>query len=851
MSLKQHTVISFLEESNTTVITANNRLARDLITAYTESKSQSVLPQPRCLPYRIFLQQLFFALQDKAPLEIFPLLLTNDQLYFLSAKIMADLTDSIPNQTLVETLIEGWQHCRQWQINLNNVCFLQNAQTQFFQTWARRLEQVLNKLNAITDYHLVEHLCKKNYPLPSGKVVWYCFDDYSPEQHAFQAWLQAQGIQIFHEDFYESFDNEDRQNLAYNYIAKDEHDELFMLIDWLQAQLNQGKQKLGVVIPDLTTQAASIERFLKKNLPEGSFSISLGKTLNDYPLVSHAYTWLRLNAEHVTNQELKLLFHSPYLTGSKAEFLARAKALQETPFMENELIRWEPLIQSLKTACPILADLLIKLQPYPQKASPHEWARLFANRLELVGFPGEYEFHSSTLQCYQRFLTVFDEFKQLQLISPILTTNEALSHFKRLVQTIIFQPKVQQTPIRILGLLEAAGCLFEGLWISGLTDQQFPAKIQLSPFIPFALQREKNMPHANLKREFHLANKQLARLGKSATVTVFSYPLIIQDTPQLPSPLLFDLPSYAAKPRKDNFSSTHLETYQDNYKHPWTNENLRGTTTVLANQAKCPFKAFAAHRLYAKPHLTVNHGLTPEIRGELIHKVMELLWTALKSQKNLLNLSENKLNLIIQNCIHKALGLYQEKYPQALTPLLKQLEVKRLNRLVVAAIDWEKTRLPFEVEALEQPVTVYVQNIPFNLRLDRMDKEETGEKWVIDYKTTVPTSLPWNEERPREPQLLLYTLTDEAITTATFLALKNGQMACAGLTHKNQGIAGITPLKSDKSWQDERKLWEEKVNQLALEFKEGYSLPKPINASICQHCDFLNLCRLYSTESED
>ncbi len=99
------------------------------------------------------------------------------------------------------------------------------------------------------------------------------------------------------------------------------------------------------------------------------------------------------------------------------------------------------------------------------------------------------------------------------------------------------------------------------------------------------------------------------------------------------------------------------------------------------------------------------------------------------------------------------------------------IEQERLQRLILTYIEWEKARPPFSVHALEQEYSLVLSGLAIRVRVDRIDQVE-DKKWVIDYKSTLPSSKPWNDERPKEPQLLLYALLDEEINTLLLVQLK-------------------------------------------------------------------------------
>ncbi len=190
-----------------------------------------------------------------------------------------------------------------------------------------------------------------------------------------------------------------------------------------------------------------------------------------------------------------------------------------------------------------------------------------------------------------------------------MSQKEALSAFKQLSELTIFQAKKKKAPIQFLGLLEASGCHFDKIWFMGLHDQCLPQKIQFSPFIPIDLQKKLRMPHACHQRELEIAKKLITRIRMQCNELIFSYATFIEERPYQPSPFIVGFESYPAKKILNN-AITELERFSESYQIPLTmNELCKGGTSLLAYQAQCPFKAFAAYRLKAPPSCCLGKGL--------------------------------------------------------------------------------------------------------------------------------------------------------------------------------------------------------------------------------------------------
>ncbi len=822
------------------VITPNNRLSLELINEFLQSNSQLIQDKPCCLPYSAFLQLSFKKLCHFYPEENHPLILSSQQLRYLWRKVLVKSTQESINEGLLNALEEAWRRCQLWQIDFSHPSFTCTPQTAEFQYWAKELQSELNKIGAISEEQIASYLLNQPAVYHQQTIIWACFDDYTPQQIALQNYLSEQGCHNFHYDLTETTPSPSCC------AATDSNDEYLQLIHWLKERLAHNDKSIAVVVPDLQSEATGLKRLLTQQLGV-DFNISLGQALADYPLVADALCWLELD-DKLSVYQAQLLLHSPYLAYSQTEMLSRADFLENSKTLQELYFTKSALVKELNNTVPKLAELLGKLINYPEQASVQTWISHFKNRLQILGFPGEYSINSETYQCYQRFFSLFDEFRQLSLLNRVMTKSEAITAFKNLAKSTIFQAKNERKTIQILGFLEAAGCTFDSLWVTGLTDLSLPQKTKLSAFIPIVLQREKLMPYASPARELKLAEKALNRLILSSPLVVFSYPKLSEDKPNLPSPLIADFPSFTSSNFNPVEKISALSKFEDNYEIPFgEKEMVLGGTAILANQAKCPFRAFATHRLHAKAATTISDGPDAKERGQLIHKIMELLWQALKTQKNLTTATGIELDKLIEEAITQALQPIIQLRPHSFSTLIQDVECAKLKNLVKACLDWERKRPPFAVEALEEAFTINLANIDFKVRVDRLDKLEDGSKWIIDYKSSLPSSLPWNEERPKEPQLLLYALLDETINGLIFAQLKKGQLTCKGLTAEKQELPGLTSLKKDQNWEDCRENWQLLLTELAEEFSKGHCPPKPASAALCQSCEVQQICRFIAS----
>lgn len=826
--------------SGATVITPNNRLSNQLLREYHLQQESAVNDKPNCMPYQAFLRHQFNHVRHQYAHQSHPIVLNGTQQRHLWRDIITRQNDYPCNDGLLYEIQEAWTRCQLWQIAMDDKAFSHSPQTRQFQQWQQALQDKLTAMHAITEEQLLPYVLSFSELLTDREVIWVCFDDYTPQQYALQETLSAQGCTVYH------YDLTLKHTTAYQYMACDHQDEWAQIIAWIHSRLAEGDSKIGVVVPDLQTNYRSLQRLLQRHIPQNQFNISLGQPLIDCPLVSHALTWLHLDGCNMTHHETQLLLHSPYLSGAQSELMVRAQFMQTNLLFQEESNPFQYVISELENKVPVLAERLKALTPFPDSSTPQGWVDLFKSRLLILGFPGEYTLNSETYQCFQRFIVLFDEFLQLSVLYPVMTVHRALSALRDLATTTIFQTRTATSSVLILGLLEASGCSFDSVWVCGLTDTCLPKKTNLSAFIPIDMQRDLAMPHALISRELELANIGLQRLKAGSERCVFSYSRMTGDMPNRPSPLIANLEPWVVTPVvASEYPPSSLIAQRHDYLHPLCeSETVHGGTSLLANQAMCPFRAFAAHRLHAKIDISPSTGPDASERGKTVHRIMELFWRSLKSQDNLNALTHHELKQHIQESIQSALTPLIHNRPISFPKLVQDVEITRLHRLVNACIEWEKQRDPFIVEAVEQTFTLNLANINFQVRVDRLDLLESNKKWVIDYKTSIPTHKPWNDERPDAPQLLLYALLDENINALLFVQLKSGQLTCSGLSEHKSSLKGVSALKKEDRWSDYRQQWHTQLTTLVEEFRAGLCSPTPTRTSTCQQCDYSSICRI-------
>ena len=824
------------------VITPNNRLSQHLIQRYEKHvrpQQTGPLVKPQCFSYDTWLHTLFQQVCQEQPQSDHPILLSQHQQHYLWKKILVEEQACAISPELLNKIKDAWQRCMFWQISPEHPALQFNEHTRSFQHWYRIFQRTLKTRHAITPAHLPNYLLEIGFSPQPTPVIWTCFDEFTPLQKYFQQQLRERNCVQLWDDYQEKCID------GYYFSANNPQEELQQAIIWAQQQLIQNKQRIAIVVPELQHHIHTIQTLFAQYFSSDQYNISYGKPLADYPIIRTALECLALDGERISGQQIRFLLQSPFISGGQTEFAARSQTLQDSPLMKIGDLSWDDFLNHIKITAPKLHECLQSLFRYPPTDSPYAWTQHFKQRLHLLGFPGELGIDSTLYQCLNRFHLLLDEFMSLNAVAQTLTAQDAIQTLRELSASVLFQIQKPRTAITVLGILEASGCQYDSIWISNLTDHCLPQKTKFSPYLPIHLQKTLTMPHSSAEQEYQRALLVLRRFGYASDSIIYSYPSSIGDQPQLPSPLISHYPPYTRLPNKKEDAMIALEPYVESYRHPpKLHEKLSGGTALLANQAKCPFQAFATHRLKIRSHPRITDGIDLAERGQILHRVMESLWAQLENQAHLLRLPAEQLEQMIQRSIKTTLDVFKRDYPAMLSNLAQEIEYQRLRQLIEACLAWEKRRDPFEIVALEQSYHINLAGLPLQVRVDRLDKGGQQNQIVIDYKTSLPTTKPWLEERPEAPQLLLYALLDPKITTLVFIQLKAGRLSLQGLSVDPNDEPGMQIIPANQNWETYRQHWEQQLTLLATEIQEGHCAPQPKRSSLCQQCAFPSLCRL-------
>ena len=854
------------------LLSVNQRLARHFNSRYQSIQSAGDAlwwETPSILPIRAWLHQLHdeaLAQGVSSRVRLPELLRHRHWRRAIDADKRVQLLDTAAAAVAAE---QAWQLSNAWHCVNDESQYLSDDQFAW-QRWRRHYIDMCNEQSLLDDSMLADHLVELIRAghlgdcLPS-RICLAGFLRVTPQQQTFFDTLRAAGVRIESIPMSSPVVPDTRR-----YV--DDSDELFGIARAVKVRLGDDMgQSLGVVIPELAKLRSEVTRafdavFFPGLSPQEialtgrPYDISLGTPLNDQSVVRTALMLITLLIDELPARDMSALLVSPYLVGATAEASAREKLDRKLREQRVRRIGADDLLAQLSGGSKLAAALRDVLKKRRMKrTSPTEWARRFSRWLHGLGWPGS-AYGSEEHQAIMAFNECLDE---LQMIDEgqVLSASQVLGELRDLSRNRVFQAETPPgVPIQIMGRLESHGIQFDALWIAGLDADQWPPSANPTPFLSIAAQKACGIPEASATTRLALAEDEFRLWCSSATNVMISC-ASQREGKELVSASLPDIglinSDHAEEPLA-NFDdmnlvdlirqSAQLTRVEDFFGPPLPRgSKARGGASLFQDQAKCPFRAFARHRLAIRPLEEAGLGLDPRQHGNLLHKAMEVFWADVRSQERLFAMDETECDEAVVSAIDEAIA--EEKISSSMAAL----ERPRLKRLI---LEWltlsESKREPFTVLETEVAMEIEHGGVKMNVTLDRIDEIE-GSRVVIDYKTGAGnTALPWGDERIENPQLPLYVLTDDSIRGASFAQVVRHNHAFKGIAEDDSKLPKVSVSvrgSEINDWAAWRNHWQNALDIVAKEVRDGLATVQPMK-NACDYCDLKPLCRI-DVDAED
>ncbi len=868
-----------------TVLTPNQRLAQALVADFDARQLGAGLASweaPDVLPFEAFVQRCHDeAACGEGGTPVARRLERPHSLLLWEEAVRASAWDgkllSIPAAAALAA--DAWELAHAWGIEGAIAGFPGTEEVEAFAGWARHYRRRLERGGFVDAAGLsgaVAALVRARSIALPAQLVLFGFDLVTPRQRALLDALRGAGVAILASAF------PPEQARVQRTTFESPRVELEHAARWARMRLEAAPAgrtpRIGIVVPRLEQRLGQVERVFGRTLGANGgaplFNVSLGRPLAACALIDGALALLEGAAGPLPYERASRLLRSPFIAGAATEGAARARLdaqLRRIAPASLTLLRLRALLAERDAGgdCPVLAHVLERVVVAATaggRAAPHEWARRFTQLLDAAGFPGERALDSAEFQALGKWREVLATFATLGAVAASWGAPEARARLRRLCADTLFQPASGAAPVQVLGILESAGLAFDHLWVSGLTEEEWPVPARPHPLIAPALQRKAGIAQAVPEHALEIDRALTRRWCAAAPEVVLSCARMEEDRELLPSGLIAEWPETAPEAlgivefpsrRRALFEAAQSQaawTTRSEAGPAITDAAARGGTAILADQAACPFRAFAHFRLDARALESPAAGLDASERGHLLHGMMARLWEGLRDHATLVALDRERLDTALDEAAEHAIARFRMRRPGRLEGGLAQVERARLARTAREWLEIERGRAPFTVVAREAPVTLSAGPLHLNGRVDRVDELAEGGRVLLDYKSGAVSAGQWLDERPDDAQMPLYALAMSAdLRAVAFACLKTGELGFAGIARDAELLPGVRTLERQASgsrfaasWSELLARWGEVTDRLGRAFAAGEAAIDPKRmAATCERCDLAPLCRVH------
>lgn len=765
-----------------------------------------------------------------------------------------------------------------------------------FLSWYDAMELRLNKMQALLPSQqqklVVDWVCENNIPIDNITFYGFVYPN-ALQKRIFETAKKATATPLRHLT--------PKTSTLSTKTFQTREDEITACANWVRDKMEHDKsQTIGVIVPELVRYHSDILRIFDNTLIPSSmfrplenhqrpYRISLGTPLTERPLIKTLLSLLFMKpGKNSSFEDISTLLRNPFIGGFNDEFILRAKLEAKFRAESGPVISWQYINNLINlnlingTVCNHWCENMAGR--WNAFAELYElWPKNNQTMIDIIEFIkrtytiwglDERAMKSETDKEIVKYL--FDDEKgwffnlsSLRNNHETFTLQQGLHKVHTLLKEVNFQPASGQGTITVLSEYEAADLPFDAIWVMGLTNDAWPQAPAPNPFMDKKIQTDFGIPHASYQQERDYAQEMTTRLKQQAEEVVFSCPLSDEGRMKMPSPFIGL--SGVALPEEDlndpymqySHEMQALSTREvilDEYAPVFSRDNkAEGGTSLLRDQAQCPFRAFISHRLGVKELKEQDVGLSASLRGEVLHDCLDKFWRKVRDHKTLCHLIEtNKIENAVSDVIHQSLNFYHTRYPEIFTDAIVIVEHDRLMPAICHwMLTYEYPRKPFEKVLTEQKKNIDVNGLLLSVKVDHLDTTIDDDTINIsDNKSgQASTSVWFNEERLLEPQVPLYARvlreSSTSIGSVAFKSFKNGSMGVKGIA-ASEGVAkGIKPIGDDEV----NKIidtWSLQIDTLAEEFLSGDARVLPFqNEKTCAYCPYAGACRIAETKEEN
>ena len=870
------------------VCTATQRLARHLNDQWDREmlrRKESVWETPRILPLMTWQKELvqrasLLAAADRSAGSARLLTAAQERISWERA-VREELTaHDMQPELLARQLMDAHQLQQSWDVSDEEIQRYPTPGSELYLRALAFVRELWNDLGVLPAGGLSRYARNAAEQFPAllpPSLVLAGFDLYPDSMfRAFQSSVRNHGVSVTHWERggaasspsflrYESFE-----------------EEIDAAAIWSREMLQHGSRDVAIVLPSLDHVRDQVERRFSDILAPGQvlhghdaetglFELSLGKRCADEPMMAAALHAIELLQFEIPLESLSALLRGPFTAANekqrrkRIDLDMRLRGFGVPSFSKRFLNR----IIGDSEQDDILLQALAQQADTQTGAEADVWAQRFIDMLKRLGWPGSRSLTSREYQGRRRMGQLLEEFSTYAPMLPGMQAGEAISRFRALVQEQIFQPESTGAPVQIMGVLETAGMRMEHCRVIGMNEERWPPPMRTNAFIPLPVQRRAGITDILPDQYLQQMRELTRRTENIANEVIYSCSAREADKELLPSPLLRHIPCSEDSCLHHSLVSVVQDAHPDCMEELGQDEapplepaeNIRGGTRILSLQSACPFRAFAELRLHADAPAEPLRGVQLRDRGTVMHRLLELFWKERRSQRALLNMSEEDVRERLSQLLDQVLEERQHPLRGDLPGHVEEAERSCILDILTEWLRSERRREHFTVREVERETRVSIGELEFGIVADRIDEVgDHGRILLIDYKSGQQGPGNWTGERLGDPQLPLYAVKEKSnIAGLAFGILRRGECRLSGLSDDHNSIDSLPPAAEwmqkrgipVADWDELIQFWNDGLHRLAEEFVQGKADVQPRDGEeTCRYCSLRHLCRIDAISEE-
>ena len=764
---------------NTIVITSSSNLAIDLKDQYTLdklSKSEHAWDTPKIYYWRDWLRYSFLSFNEK---NGYTLLNDITALNLIEKCISENLSNPlIKNQNLANHFFENMQRISDWCIPLSEI--EKNSYTQeevlFLKTLILYKEKLRNT-KWIDKTSLLSHFMefKDNYLSSKNSTENYIFTGFTTTTPILEKLCDHLSL-ISKIDFIDNlysqgntkkirFDNSESEFRAAGKWARD-------------LVFENPRKKIGIVFnnKDICKKTELIfndsfypgwQSQLNGSTRYAKFTNS--RSINDIPYIYQTLTLVSWYNQAIPSKDISVLLRSIYFqkNNSKGAYSLdqKIKKLPEKKWKINEILSIlnPEASQDELIILNILKDFMTEDEPYSKTKSIRNWIDIINSNLKKINWFCDTDGSDEMNLIKGHWFGLLREIEIPAKVYKKISFSLFLNLMKSLAERIKFNQASTFQNIKLLSYDDVDGMIFDNLWLTGLDNHQWPVKRKFQYFISSDLVKKYDMPESSPEKSVTSQSLLLECLSSSASDVVYSYSKFKDE-------MRLDFTNLLSE-EDDDFSDgedpgwfygyyqntkANIITIEETLPKVEKPEKLKGGVSTIQLYSQDPFSSFANGRLKIAQPTIYSYGLTPLMRGTLIHNAIATLFSERPSSLDLKQWTKNQKKKNVSIAIDSSYKRISDYFRGELAESIKFHEKRKSEIILNNLIDFFVNQSDHTIHSIEKNMNFTHANLILNLQVDRVNKSLDGKLHIIDFKTGKKIKILDNKGNIKSSQLFAY-----------------------------------------------------------------------------------------------